>query len=66
MQVELQIYKEMSIQDDSFKYAGKGRFGIELVSPMKHLKDDFICNLIQNFISSWINSIASTLPKLTL
>ena len=63
MQVELQISKEMAIWDDSFKYAGKGGFGTELVSPMKHLKGDFICNLIQDFISSWIASIASTLPK---
>ena len=32
MQVELQISKEMAIWDDSFKYAGKGGFGAELVS----------------------------------
>ena len=65
MQVELQISKEMAIWDDSFKYAGKGGFGAELVSPMKHLKGDFIWNFIQNFISSWTICIASTLPKST-
>ena len=66
MQVELQISKEMAIWDDSFKYAGKkSGFGAELVSPMKHLKGDFIWNLIQDFISSWIICIASTLPKST-
>ena len=32
MQVEIQISKEMAIWDDSFKYAGKGEFGAELVS----------------------------------
>ena len=32
LQVELQISKEMEIWDDSFKYAGKGGFGAELVS----------------------------------
>ena len=42
MQVELQISKEMAIWDGSFKYAGKGGFGTELVSPMKYLKGDFI------------------------
>ena len=36
MQIELQISKEMAIWDDSFKYAGKGKFGAELVSPMKY------------------------------
>ena len=46
MQVELQISKEMAIWDDSFKYAVKGGFETELVSPMKHLKGDFIWNLI--------------------
>ena len=46
MQVELQISKEMAIWDEGFKYAGKGGFGAELVSPMKHLKRDFIWNLI--------------------
>ena len=65
MQVELQISKEMAIWDDSFKYAGKGGFGTELVSPVKHLKGDFIWNLIQDFISSWIICIASTLSKAT-
>ena len=66
MQVELQISKEMAIWDDSFKYAGKkSGFGAELVSPMKHLKGDFIWNLIQDFISSWIICIASTLSKAT-
>ena len=30
----------MAVWDDSFKYAGKGGFGAELVSPMKHLKGD--------------------------
>ena len=55
----------MAISDDSFKYAGKGGFGAELVSPMKHLKGDFIWNFIQNFISSWTICIASTLPKST-
>ena len=66
MQVELQISKEMAIWDDSFKYTGKrSGFGAELVSPVKHLKGDFIWNLIQNFISSWIIGIASTLPKST-
>ena len=65
LQVELQISKEMEIWDDSFKYAGKGGFGAELVSPMKHLKGDFIWNLIQDFISSWIICIASTLSKAT-
>ena len=57
--------KEMVIWDDTFKYAGKGGFGAELVSPMKHLKGDFIWNLIQDFISSWIICIASTLSKAT-
>ena len=38
--------KEMVIWDDTFKYAGKGEFGAKLVSPMKHLKGDFIWNLI--------------------
>ena len=42
MQVELQNPKEMAIWDVSFKYAGKGGFGTELVSPMKYLKGDFI------------------------
>ena len=65
MQVELQISKEMAIWDGSFKYAGKGGFGTELVSPMKHLKRDFIQNLIQDFISSWVINITSTLPKST-
>ena len=65
MQVELQISKEMAIWDGSFKYAGKGGFGTELVSPMKYLKRDFIQNLIQDFISSWVIIIASTLPKST-
>ena len=65
MQVELQISKEMAIWDDSFKYAGKGGFGTELVSPIKHLKGDFIWSLIQDFISSWIICITSTHPKST-
>ena len=65
MQVQLQVSKEMAIWDDSFKYAGKGGFGTELVSPVKHLKGDFIWNLIQDFISSWIICIASTLSKAT-
>ena len=65
MQVKLQISKEMSIWDGSFKYVGKGGFGTELVSPMEHLKGDFIWNLTQDFISSWIIGIASTLPKST-
>ena len=60
MQVELQISKEMAIWDDSFKYAGKGGFGTELVSPIKHLKGDFIWSFIQDFISSWIICITST------
>ena len=63
MQVELQNPKEMAIWDVSFKYAGKGGFGTELVSPMKHLKGDFIWNLIQDFISSQIICIGSTLSK---
>ena len=42
MQVELQISKEMAIWDEGSKYPGKGGFGAELVSPMKHLKRDFI------------------------
>ena len=63
MQVELQISKKMAIWDDSFKGAGKGGFGAELVSPIKHLKGDFIWKLIQDFISSWIICITSTLPK---
>ena len=63
MQVELQISKEMAIWDGSFKYAGKGGFGTELVSPMKHLKGDFIWNLIWDFISSQIICIGSTLSK---
>ena len=47
MLVELKICKEMEIWDDSFKYAGKkSGFGAELVSPVKHLKGDFIWNLI--------------------
>ena len=65
MQVELQISKEMAIWDGSFKNAGQGGFETELVTPMKHLKEDFIWNLIQDFISSWIISITSTLPKST-
>ena len=65
MQIELQISKEMAIWDDSFKYAGKGGFGTELVSPIKHLKGDFIWSLIQDFISSWIICITSTHPKST-
>ena len=36
----------MAIWDDSFKYAGKGGFGAELVRPIKQLKVDFIWNLI--------------------
>ena len=32
----------MVIWDDSLKYAGKGGFGAALVSPIKHLKWDFI------------------------
>ena len=45
--MELQISKEMAILDDSFKYASKkSGFGAELVSPMKHLKGDFIWNFI--------------------
>ena len=32
----------MVIWDDSLKYAGKGGFRAELVSPIKHLKWDFI------------------------
>ena len=55
----------MSIWDGSFKYVGKGGFGTELVSLMKHLKGDFIWNLTDDFISSWIISIGSTLPKST-
>ena len=31
MQVELQLPKELAIWDDSFKYAGKGEFGAELL-----------------------------------
>ena len=47
MLVELQISKEVAIWDDSFKCTGKkSGFGAELVSPMKHLKGDFIWNLI--------------------
>ena len=47
MKVELQTSKEMAIWDNSFKYAGKkSGFGAELVSPVKHLKGDFIWNLI--------------------
>ena len=65
MQVELQISKKMTIWDDSFKYAGKGWFGTDLVSPMKHLKEDFIWNLVQDFILSSIICIASTLQKST-
>ena len=34
------------VKYDSFKYTDKGGFGAELVSPMKHLKGDLICNLI--------------------
>ena len=36
----------MAIWDDSFKCADKGGFGAELVSPIKHLKGDFIWKLI--------------------
>ena len=36
--MEFQISMEMAIWDGSFKYAGKGGFGTDLVSPMKHLK----------------------------
>ena len=36
------MFKEMAILDVSFKYAGKGGFGTELVSPMKYFKGDFI------------------------
>ena len=36
----------MAIWDVSFKYAGKGGFAVELVSPMKHLKGDFMSNII--------------------
>ena len=63
MQVELQNPEEMAIQDGSFKYTGKGGFGTELVSPVKHLNWDFIWNLIQDFISSQIICIGSTLSK---
>ena len=55
----------MSIWDGSFKYVGKGGFGTEWVSPMKHLKGDFIWNLTYDFISNRIISIGSTLPKST-
>ena len=36
----------MAIWNDSFEYAGKRGFGPELVNPMKHLKGDFVWNLI--------------------
>ena len=45
MWVELQISEEMAIWDDSFKYAGQGGFGAELVSligkPNKTFKGGF-------------------------
>ena len=65
MQVEFKISNEIAIWDDSFKYAGNGGFGAELVSPRKHLKGDFIWNLIYDFIPTWIICIPSTLPKFT-
>ena len=36
----------MEIWDDSFKYTGNGGFGTELVSPIKHLKEDSIWTVI--------------------
>ena len=44
MQLELQISKKMAIWDDSFKYVGEVRVGVG--GPIKHLKGDFIWNLI--------------------
>ena len=64
MQLEIQIFKEMTFWDDSFKYVSEV-LALGLGGPIKHLKGDFIWNLYYDFILSWSICISSTLPKST-
>ena len=54
----------MAIWDDSFKYAGKGGFGAELVSPIKNLKNVLSGTLSR--ISFQAGSFVLLLPFLDL